>query len=209
MPIVSKELNNTDKPACFYYSAKKTTRETFLRSPKARIALSFSLTLLIHRILYRFFVRLRANLRTDDAKPFRDRNPRFSQALTSRYAPVVGASLAGAALGICPESRMRVTIAIYLATRSLEFLYNALNEKGYMKYKPWWFGSWLLMPLSYAQLFHAFIFDRETMPKVWFINFLLDYISDSHAYIWVLVDGRCAAQILSKLHFGPTWALSS
>ena len=124
------------------------------------------MVLLIHRILYRFFVRLRANLRTDDAKPFRERNPRFSKALTSKYAPVVGASLAGAALGVCPQSKLRVTVAIYMATRSLEFFYNALNIKGYLKYKPWWFGSWLLMPISCAQLFHAFVFDRETIPKV-------------------------------------------
>lgn len=145
---------------------KKAPREPFLRSPKFRLALSLSLVLLIHRILYRFFVRLRANLRTDDARPFRERNPRFSQALTSKYAPVVGASLAGAALGVCPQSKLRVTVAIYMATRSLEFLYNALGVKGYLKYKPWWFGSWLLMPVSCAQLFHAFVFDRETIPKV-------------------------------------------
>lgn len=148
--------------------ASSKTREAFLRSPKYRLALSLSLVLLAHRILYRFFARLRANLRTEDAKPFRERNPRFSRALTSKYAPVLGASLAGAALGVCPQSKLRVTIAIYLATRSLEFLYNALNLKGYLKGKPWWFGSWLLMPISCAQLFHAFIFDRETIPKVCF-----------------------------------------
>ena len=28
------------------------------------------------------------------------------------------------------------------------------------------FGSWLLMPVSCAQLFHAFVFDRENTPKV-------------------------------------------
>jgi hypothetical protein len=86
--------------------------------------------------------------------------------LTSRYAPAVGASLAGFALGIGPGDRVRITIAIYAATRSLEFLYNALNEKGLLDQKPWWFGSWLLMPISCAQLFHAFVFDRETIPKV-------------------------------------------
>jgi hypothetical protein len=121
---------------------------------------------LLHRILYRFFVRLRSNLRTDDAKPFRDRNPRVSKALTCRYAPAVGASFAGFALGICPGDRLRITIAIYTATRSLEFLYNVLDEKGLLEKKPWWFGSWLLMPVACAQLFHAFVFDRETIPKV-------------------------------------------
>ncbi|KUL87163.1 hypothetical protein ZTR_05655 [Talaromyces verruculosus] len=155
-------------------NTKKAPRVAFLRSPKFRLALSLSLVLLIHRILYRFFVRLCANLRTEDARLFRERNPRFSQALTSKYAPVVGASLAGAALGVCPQSKLRVTIAIYMATRSLEFLYNALNIKGYLKYKPWWFGSWLLMPVSCAQLFHAFVFDRETMPK-WMGDLLLRF----------------------------------
>jgi hypothetical protein len=145
----------------------RSKRESFLRSPKFRLALCFSLALFVHRILYRFFVRLRANLRTDDAAPFRERNPRFSYALTSRYAPAVGASLAGVALAGLPRGgRIRVTLAIYTATRSLEFLYNALDGKGYLERKPWWFGSWLLMPVSCAQLFHAFVFERETMPKV-------------------------------------------
>lgn len=58
-----------------------------------------------------------------------------------------------------------MSAAIYMGTRSLEFLYNALRERGWFKNKPWWVGSWLLMPLSCAQFFHAFVFDRETIPK--------------------------------------------
>ena len=122
--------------------------------------------LFLHRILHRFFTRLRANLRTEDARPFRERNPRVSKALTSRYAPAIGASLAGFALGVYPESQLRISVALYTATKSLEFLYNLLEDKGYFANRPSWFGSWLLMPLSGAQLFHAFIYDRETIPKV-------------------------------------------
>lgn len=122
--------------------------------------------LLLHRLLHRFFVRLRANLRTEEAEPFRIRNPRISKALTARYAPAVGASLAGFALGICPQKQLRMTVAIYTGTRSLEFLFNVVDEKGWVENRPWWFGSWLLMPLSCAQLFHAFVFDRETAPGV-------------------------------------------
>lgn len=125
-----------------------------------------SLLLLFHRLLYRFFVRLRANLRTDDAGPFRERNPRISRALTSRFAPAVGASLAGFTLAITPQEQLRLTAAIYWSTRSLEFLFNTMDEKGWLAQRPWWFGSWLLMPISCAQLFHAFVFDRETTPKV-------------------------------------------
>lgn len=147
-------------------SNRSRSRVSLLLSPDLRLALSLSLVLFLHRTLYRFFIRLRANLRTEDAKPFRDRNPRVSKVLTSRYAPAVGASVAGFALGICPQTRLRITVAIYTATRSLEFLYNVLDEKGWFEKKPWWFGSWLLMPVSCAQLFHAFLFDRETIPEV-------------------------------------------
>ncbi|GAB1209828.1 hypothetical protein APSETT445_008616 [Aspergillus pseudonomiae] len=145
--------------------SKKKTQTSFLRSPNFRLSASLSLVLLFHRLLHRFFARLRANLRTDEAQPFRNRNPRVSKALTSRYAPAVGASLALFGLGICPQNQLRLTAAIWMATRSLEFLFNVIDEKGWLENRPVWFGSWLLMPLSCAQLFHAFIFDREATPK--------------------------------------------
>ena len=111
-------------------------------------------------------MRLRSNLCIDEAKPFCERNPRISRALTSRYAPAIGASLAGFALGICPQDQIRLTATIYTITRSMEFLYNVMDLKGWLNERPWWFGSWLLMPVSCAQLFHAFLFDRETTPTV-------------------------------------------
>ncbi|PYH77878.1 hypothetical protein BO82DRAFT_357831 [Aspergillus uvarum CBS 121591] len=148
------------------------------RSPKLRISASLALLLLFHRFLYRFFVKLRANLRTDDARPFRDRNPRISNVLTSRFAPAIGASLAGFALGICPRSQFRIIAAIYSATRGLEFLFNALDEKGWFDNRPAWFGSWLLMPVSCAQLFHSFIFDREAVPS--WLGMLIFRLSPSY-----------------------------
>ncbi|KAJ5112437.1 hypothetical protein N7532_000482 [Penicillium argentinense] len=160
---------------------EKKPRVPLHRSPTLRLSFSLSLLLLLHRLLYRFLVRLRANLRTDDAKPFRERNPRISRALTSRFAPAIGASLAGFAVGIMPQEQLRLTGAIYWSTRSLEFLFNLVNSKGLLGKRPWWFGSWLLMPVSCAQLFHAFVFDRETTPK-WFGNVIMklspSYIPD-------------------------------
>ncbi|KAI9371329.1 hypothetical protein BJX61DRAFT_31899 [Aspergillus egyptiacus] len=155
-------------------SSKKKPRTSLVRSPNFRLSLALSLMVLLHRLLHRFFVRLRANLRTDDAQAFRERNPRISKALTSRYAPAVGASLAGLALGISTQKQLRVTVAIYAATRGLESVYNVMDEKGWLDNRPWWFGSWLLMPVSFAQLFHAFVFDREALPK-WMGNVLLRY----------------------------------
>ena len=148
------------------HSCRSKRRLPFIKSPNFRLSLSLSLILLLHRLLFRFFSRLRSNLLTKDAAPFRRRNPRISRSLTSRLAPAIGASLAGFALGVYPGDQLRITIAIYVATRSLEFAYKALEEDGWFKGKPWWWGSWLLMPVATGQLLHAFVFDRDCFPKV-------------------------------------------
>jgi len=141
-------------------------RVPLFKNPNFRLSLSLSLILLLHRLLFRFFSRLRSNLLTKDAAPFRRRNPRISRSLTSRLAPAIGASLAGFALGVYPGDQLRLSIAIYIATRSVEFTYSALEGDGWFKNKPWWWGSWLLMPLATGQLLHAFVFDRDCFPKV-------------------------------------------
>lgn len=133
-----------------------------------RISLSLSTILLFHRLLHRFFLRLRSALLSTDSDAFRERNPRISKLLTSPYTPAVGASLSGFLLGVCPADQLRITIAIYVFTRSLEFSYNALSDTGYLwpkSRKPWWFGSWMIMPVACGQLLHAFVFDRECFPE--------------------------------------------
>ncbi|KAI9840305.1 MAG: hypothetical protein M1837_001792 [Sclerophora amabilis] len=140
---------------------------TLLRSPNFRLSLSLSTIFLFHRLLYRFFTLLRRNLLAPDARPFRVRNPRTSRLLVSKMAPAIGASLAGFMLGVYPADQLRMTIAIYTLSRAGEFLYNKLEEDGWFKHKPWWFGSWLLFPVSCGQLLHAFIFDRECFPSTY------------------------------------------
>lgn len=135
-----------------------------VKNKTARIALSFSGIMLFHRLLHRFFKRLRAELLDSNAKSFRERNPTIARLLTSQYTPAAGASLAGLFLGISPADQLRLTIVIYAFSRGLEFGYNALSESGYLwkeGEKPWWFGSWLIMPFTCGQLLHAFVFDRE------------------------------------------------
>ncbi|WEW59077.1 hypothetical protein PRK78_004546 [Emydomyces testavorans] len=108
-----------------------------LKGTLLRISIANSLFLLANRFLYRFFSRLRANLRTEDARPFRKRNPRIAKALTSKYTPGIGASLACFLLGLYPQTQTRISLAIYSVTGSLEFVYNALREKGWFENKPW------------------------------------------------------------------------
>lgn len=90
--------------------------------------------------------------------------PSFPKKLSPSF---LAGLLAGLAFALHPADTRRVTITIYFLTRTLEFCYNLLDDKGYLpRDKPWWFGSWLIFPLSSAQLLHAFVFDRDCFPKV-------------------------------------------
>ncbi|KAK3991527.1 hypothetical protein QBC44DRAFT_50755 [Cladorrhinum sp. PSN332] len=153
-------------------------RQPLHKSPTLRLSLSLSTILLMYRILFRFFTRLRLHLLDTSSTPFRARNPRTAGMLTSPYAPAVGASLAGLALGVYPSQQMRVTIAIYMLFRALEFGWNCAEDNGMvwgwdkglhgkpdkMKTRPWWWGSWMLQPFALGQLLHAAVFDRDCFP---------------------------------------------
>ncbi|KAI9746689.1 MAG: hypothetical protein M1818_000403 [Claussenomyces sp. TS43310] len=125
--------------------------------------------------------RTPAHLSTSDATPFRKRNPRTSRTLTSRFAPAIGASLAGLMLGVYPKDQLRVTIAIYALIQAAEVTYNLAEEEGWIwgrkgsKWeRPWFFGSWMLMPLTAGQLLHAFVFDRDCFPSA-YGNFIIKH----------------------------------
>ncbi|KAH7088538.1 hypothetical protein FB567DRAFT_469310 [Paraphoma chrysanthemicola] len=145
-------------------SKRPQPRLPIWKSTNVRLSSSLALILLFHRLLRRFFLRLRSSLLSNDAKPFRRRNPRVARTLTSRLAPAIGSSLAGFFLAVYPGDQLRVTIAIYIFTRALEFGYNYLEDLGYFKNRPSWFGSWMLMPIASGQLLHAFVFDRDCFP---------------------------------------------
>jgi hypothetical protein len=138
-----------------------------LVASRHKLALSLSSLLFFHRVLYRLFSRLRLQLLHEKVKSIQSRYPKFYAALTSKFAPAIGASLSGLALGICPSDQLRVTVAIFFACRALELTYGALDAYGYMKKKPWWLGSWLLFPLAQGQLLHAFVFDRDCFPEAY------------------------------------------
>lgn len=141
----------------------------------------------LYRLLFRFLSRLRAHLLDPQVEPFRRRNPRTAATLTSPYAPVVGASFAGLALGVYPSQQLRVSIAIYMIFRALEFGWKVCEMDGLVwdtrngkkRERPWWFGSWMLQPLSFGQLLHACVFDRDCFPEA-YGNFIFN---NSPAYL--------------------------
>lgn len=155
-----------------------TTKE---QKPSAlRLSLSLSSILLLYRLLFRFLTRLRVHLLDPSATLFRVRNPRTAATLTSPYAPAVGASLAGLALGVYPSQQLRVSVAIYTMFRALEFGWNCAEENGMVwgwekgvggrpdkkRARPAWWGSWMLQPFAFGQLLHAVVFDRDCFPAV-------------------------------------------
>ncbi|KAH6842639.1 hypothetical protein B0I37DRAFT_448083 [Chaetomium sp. MPI-CAGE-AT-0009] len=151
------------------------------KSPTLRLSLSLSTILLMYRILFRFFSRMRAHILDPSAAPFRLRNPKTASTLASPYAPAVGASLAGLALGVYPSRQLRVTVALYTIFRALEFGWNCAEDNGMLwgwekgvngkpdtlRSRPWWWGSWMLQPLAFGQLMHALVFDRDCFPSFW------------------------------------------
>lgn len=156
-------------------SASSQKKQPLYKSPTFRLSLSLSTILLLYRLLFRFFTRLRLHLLDPSATPFRLRNPRTANTLTSPYAPAVGASLAGLALGIVPAQQLRVSVAIAIMFRALEFGWNMAEDGGMIwgwekngkvkKDRPWWFGSWMLQPFAFGQLLHGVVFDRDCFPK--------------------------------------------
>lgn len=78
--------------------------------------------------------------------------------------------MAGFALAVYPADQLRVTIAIYALSRAAEFAWVHAEEEGWVwgvgGERPWWWGSWLLFPVTCGQLLHAFVFDRDCFPKV-------------------------------------------
>ncbi|KAL0638641.1 hypothetical protein Q9L58_002367 [Maublancomyces gigas] len=144
-----------------------TVRTQLFKNPNFLCSLSLSALVVIHRLLYRFLSQLRSNLMLPNAQArrFRQRHPKISNVFTSTLSPSIGSSLAGLALLLHPASDQRVTIAVYTFVKALEYSYNKLEDDGWLPDRPWWFGSWLLFPISSGQLFYSFVFDKDCFPS--------------------------------------------
>jgi hypothetical protein len=187
------------------------TRKSLVTS-RHRLALSLSSLLFFHRVLFRLFARLRLQLLHEKVKDIKARYPKVYAALTSKFAPAIGASLSGLALGICPSDQLRVTISIFFLVRGFELIAGALEAYGYMKNKPSWLGSWLLFPIANGQLLHAFVFDRDCFPSAYgslIINSTPEYIQRrpeglSHKVTWPSTDNIVdAVAEMARLRWPP------
>ncbi|KAK6353225.1 hypothetical protein TWF696_005206 [Orbilia brochopaga] len=128
------------------------------RGLRLRLPLSLSMLLLLHRFFHRAVIRLQSMLSRFPS------DGRFKRTIMSPLAPSVAAALSGVSLAIVPSENVRLTIAVYVFTKTVEYLFNALQEVANM---PRWFGAWLLFPFSSAQLFHALLTDQGSVPFIY------------------------------------------
>ncbi|KAK6539818.1 hypothetical protein TWF694_008667 [Orbilia ellipsospora] len=128
-----------------------------------RIPLSLSLLLLLHRLCYRTAIRLQSkvsSLNVTLAAP----SGKLKKIIMSPMASSFAAALSGIVLVSIPSDNARLSISVYIFAKTMEYLSNALYVSGRV---PWWFGSWLLFPLSFSQLFHTFLTGGESVPYIY------------------------------------------
>ena len=106
---------------------------------------------------------------------------------SKKFPPFFAGLIAGYLLSRHPAGSRRQTIALYVFTRMLEFMYNYADDKRLLINRPWWFGSWLLFPFSSAQLLYTFVYDRDCFPAGYgdfILRFSKSYIAESpHGYV--------------------------
>ncbi|KAK6505901.1 hypothetical protein TWF506_010835 [Arthrobotrys conoides] len=129
-----------------------------------RIPLSLSMLLLLHRCLHRIVVRFQGKLRQSPG----EHSPRILHTLRKTLlSPITSsttAALSGVALASIPSKDARLTISIYVFTKTAEYLLNAFRVSDRA---PWWLGSWTLFPFALAQLFRGLLDGEESIPFIY------------------------------------------
>jgi len=118
-------------------ATETATRAALFRNPNLLCSLSLSTLVVAHRLLYKFFFRLRENLLLPQARTFRLRHPKVARLFLSRLSPSIGSALAGLALLIYPAGDRRTTVSAWTFVKALEFCYNRLEDEGWFRNKPW------------------------------------------------------------------------
>ena len=126
-----------------------TGRTTPPKSPNLLFSLSLSTMVVAHRLLYKFFFRLRGNLLLPQARTFRLRHPKVARLFLSRLSPSIGSALAGLALLIYPAGDRRTTVSAWTFVKALEFCYNRLEDEGWFRNKPWVIPPRLFLPCAW------------------------------------------------------------
>ncbi|CAN6651869.1 hypothetical protein TRVA0_025S01376 [Trichomonascus vanleenenianus] len=134
--------------------AMKARRVEGPQLPASRMALSVTAMAALYRISYKILSLLAAKDESSSAQYKR-----------KVLVPLVSGLISGSAYGIMPKHAARGYIGLWAATKAVEYIYNYLDDEGYLAFKPRLLGSWALFPFAFSQLFHTFIFDPDCCPS--------------------------------------------
>ncbi|CAG8515108.1 9132_t:CDS:2 [Acaulospora morrowiae] len=81
--------------------------------------------------------------------------------------PFLAGLLAGPTLLIDNNQSRRISISMYMLSKSLQFVYHALRKNGIIPVMPWWWGSWLIFPISSSQLIYAYMVHPDAFPDAY------------------------------------------
>ncbi|CAB4445973.1 unnamed protein product [Rhizophagus irregularis] len=127
-----------------------------------RCALSIASYAIIYKSLFRFFTRLFDPL----LRPPPSSSLIVNDVVCSPLVPpFLAGLLAGPTLLIDNVQSRRILIAVFMLSKSLQYTYHALRQNGIIPRMPWWWGSWLLFPISSAQLIYAYLLHPDIFPK--------------------------------------------
>ncbi|CAG8703777.1 3545_t:CDS:2, partial [Scutellospora calospora] len=123
----------------------------------AQFAFSVSSYFVIYKALLRFFTRVFAPL-------LGPRNNLNDIACSPLVPPFLAGLFAGPSLLFDKYQSRRTFIATTILCKSLQTVYHALRENGYIPIMPWWWGSWLIFPISSAQLIYSYLIHPDIFP---------------------------------------------
>lgn len=92
------------------------------------------------------------------------------QALALLRPFIAGATAGATGFSLLPSADGDV-VALYVATKAVEYAYNWLDDEGFLEFKPRILGAWALFPFAFSQLFYTYVFHRATCPPT-FVNIM-------------------------------------
>ncbi|CAG8695527.1 19049_t:CDS:2 [Gigaspora margarita] len=150
----------TQIPARFRKEKKfRQLIDSSLTTSSARFALSVSSYFVIYKILFRFFTRV-----FDPLLGPRNNSDINDVACSPLVPPFLAGLFAGPSLLFDKDQPRRIFISTSILCKSLQTIYYTLRQNGVIPIMPWWWGSWLIFPISSAQLIYTYLVHPDVFP---------------------------------------------
>ncbi|CAG8697114.1 11867_t:CDS:2, partial [Dentiscutata erythropus] len=130
--------------------------DSLFKTSSFRFALSISSFAIVYQTLLRFFTRA--------FDPLLGPRSRMNIIGSPLVPPFLAGLFAGPTLLIDNIESRRITISTYALCKSLQFIYSALRDNRIIPRMPWWWGAWLLFPISSSQTIYCYLIHPDIFP---------------------------------------------